>query len=342
MDFRMADFHGAPFQKADPTVDPEAARLKALSQGLETRLREAFLKFVRDCQDTEVLSVVADRLARGDVEGALALIDIHIRALATTVPLLFQDAAIAEASALASQIRIGTAISFDPGNPIAATLMRRSQLEFLQAMTDSQRDATRAALAEGLERGLGYQEAARLFRDSIGLSAVDVAAVSNYERLLRTGSAAALDRQMRDMRFDPTVERSIEEREPLSEDQIGRMVDAYRRRALAFRAVVISRTESGRIMSEAQEVAMDQVIQQGGMTDEDVEQTWLSVDDDRTRDTHAAMQGQVRPKGVPFDSPSGARLRYPCDPQAPAAEVCNCRCKRLFRIKLRGAGRLAA
>lgn len=58
---------------------------------------------------------------------------------------------------------------------------------------------------------------------------------------------------------------------------------------------------------------------------------WVSVQDDRTRDGHAAMDGVVIPSidkfDVPgFDSVEGALMAYAGDPTAPAGQVCNCRC----------------
>ena len=58
---------------------------------------------------------------------------------------------------------------------------------------------------------------------------------------------------------------------------------------------------------------------------------WVSVQDDRTRDGHAVMDGVVIPSidkfDVPgFDSVEGAAMAYAGDPTAPAGQVCNCRC----------------
>ncbi|WP_052372767.1 hypothetical protein [Nocardia otitidiscaviarum] len=48
--------------------------------------------------------------------------------------------------------------------------------------------------------------------------------------------------------------------------------------------------------------------------------------DNRTRATHFAADGQRQPLDGEFTMASGATLRWPGDPTAPAAEVCNCRC----------------
>jgi len=52
---------------------------------------------------------------------------------------------------------------------------------------------------------------------------------------------------------------------------------------------------------------------------------WVAVIDTRTRDTHAAIDGQQREKGQLFSN----GLKYPGDPSGPASEVIGCRCAML-------------
>jgi len=324
---------GRAFTKA---VDAgESARLESLISELERDVRDAFLQFLRDTTSEDMVSAVADRLERGDVQGALDLINVHIEAMGGTFPRIFIDAATAETSALIGQVRplqptVG--VTFDPSYPAAADLMRANKLEFVTRFTDTQAAATRAALAEALDTGAGIQDTARAFRESIGLTEDQVRAVNSYERLLRANSRLALDRVLRDRRFDPTVERAVQTGEPLSEDQINLMVDRYRARALASRAETLARTETIKTMSQAQDAAMEQTMAAAKIEPGRVEQTWNTIIDGRERFTHEILDGQVRPFGVPFQSVSGALLRYPGDPSAPAAEIINCRCHRTFRI----------
>ena len=58
---------------------------------------------------------------------------------------------------------------------------------------------------------------------------------------------------------------------------------------------------------------------------------WISVQDDRTRDSHLIMDGTVIPITDKFEVPAmdnvdGAYMEYAGDPSAPAGQVCNCRC----------------
>ena len=177
-------------------------------------------------------------------KGLWILIDTHIRAMGTVIPRIFQAAATAEVASLAGQVHATVGLSFDPGSPRAAALMRANQMEFVTAMSESQRAATREAMAMALEQGLGARATTRAFRDSIGLADTQVRAVANYRALLEANSARALDRALRDKRFDPTVEGAIETGEPLRPDQIDRMVERYEARMRDFRAETIARTET--------------------------------------------------------------------------------------------------
>lgn len=318
----------------------------ALLDRLEAGLRGQFGLFVRDMKSDAVLKVVEDLLAQGDIESALGLLDAHIKRLAAAIPDAFTTAATEETAALAPQVAAiipEVAVSFDPTNPVAADLMAQSKLEFIREFTDEQRQVVRQAIGDAFARGGGFKDAAGAFRDSIGLTQRQLAAVNNYRDLLERGSAEALNRQLRDRRFDPTVERSVRGGKPPTPAQIDNMVERYRQRALASRAETIARTEGVRIASEARREAFRQTMEDAGITDDMVERTWRAVGDTRTRDTHRALSGtKVVGMDATYRSPSGATLRYPGDPQAPAAEVINCRCVETYRIKTRAELDLAA
>ena len=52
---------------------------------------------------------------------------------------------------------------------------------------------------------------------------------------------------------------------------------------------------------------------------------WLAAQDERTRESHAAADGQIVSVDKAFDV-GGSALMYPGDPAGPAEEVINCRC----------------
>lgn len=60
-----------------------------------------------------------------------------------------------------------------------------------------------------------------------------------------------------------------------------------------------------------------------------VKKKWLATNDDRTRDAHADLDGQIREVDEPFESELGD-IMYPGDPSADPANVYNCRCTMVY------------
>lgn len=52
------------------------------------------------------------------------------------------------------------------------------------------------------------------------------------------------------------------------------------------------------------------------------EKQWMATNDDRTRESHAEIDGE----SVPLDEPFSNKLQYPGDPEGDPGEVYNCRC----------------
>ena len=63
-----------------------------------------------------------------------------------------------------------------------------------------------------------------------------------------------------------------------------------------------------------------------------LEKEWLAAIDSRTRDWHAELDGQTRPVDEPFENAIG-KIMFPGDPSADGANVYNCRCTLVSRVK---------
>lgn len=96
----------------------------------------------------------------------------------------------------------------------------------------------------------------------------------------------------------------------------------------AKQAMRVARTERTRVQSQARVQAMEEAAAMGIP----IVYEW-STRMVNSRDTHIAMNGQHRKTGESFNSPSGAVLRYPGDPSAPAKEVINCQCVLIPHLK---------
>ena len=90
-------------------------------------------------------------------------------------------------------------------------------------------------------------------------------------------------------------------------------------------AIRIARTEGHRVQTTATMDTMEKAREKGA----DVLKQWDSTLDSRTRESHVAVDGEIREVDKPFSN----GLDYPGDPNGSAAEVINCRCALLQRAR---------
>jgi hypothetical protein len=96
-------------------------------------------------------------------------------------------------------------------------------------------------------------------------------------------------------------------------------------------ALRIARTETTTATNYATTVAAEQ-------SEFELEKTWISVQDNRTRRPPNSVYDHLDMNGVKVDAnkpffTSGEEIMYPGDPNAKAGNVINCRCKVVFTIK---------
>jgi hypothetical protein len=238
-------------------------------------------------------------------------------------------------------------VSFDLRSEEVERRLREYALDRIRAITQESRDAIRATLIEAAQSGLPIDEQARRIREAIGLSPGQQNWVSSYRAQLEALDPRALDRALRDRRHDSPIRAAIEAGTPLGADDIERYVASYQRRALAYRAMTIARTEALRGANTGMVEGARGML--ADFPDVEVEKVWIATKDRRTRDAHAELDGKrVIGLDMPFqirDPKTGAveQIRWPHDPQASAGMVVNCRCT--FGIRLipkPGAGRFIA
>lgn len=228
--------------------------------------------------------------------------------------------------------KLDVAVDFSSPNTAAMAELQLAALNLIREFSADQRSAVLAALREGIERGANPREVARIFRGSIGLTSAQNVYVDNYRRALERAHADtlsrvnALDRALRDGRFDRTVASAARTGTPLEPAQIDKMVDRYRERFIAHRAEVIGRTQGLGAVHMGEAAVWQTAIDNGDVRAEEILQTWNTAHDERVRGTHRPMDRQVKPWGAPFLTGGFAFLRFPGDPMGPPREVINCRC----------------
>lgn len=312
-------------------------RIDELLSEQEKAVRDAFRAFLSSMNSDTVTAAIQAQLERGDVAGALSIIESYIARLGNVIPAIAATVGAFTAAELATIVAesvpdVVMAISFDPSFPRAAEIVQLHRGEFITYFTEQQRQATTQAIARSFREGTHAISTARAFRDSIGLTPAQEQWVANYRTALTSRNRNALQRDLRDRRFDGRVQAAIDRNRPLTDKQIDTMVERYRKNALQMRAETIARTEGGRATSEARDESLAQMIDQTGIDPGRIEEMWNATRDKNTRDWHASMNGQKRAIGVPFVDGLGNLLRYPHDPKAPVNTTANCRCTKTFSI----------
>jgi Phage Mu protein F like protein len=289
-----------------------AETLLAQSSGAVSR---AFRGYVANATSPAFMRYIRPLLARGDVAGVLRLIDLHTAAFANGMAAVFVGVANAETVQLAPKlVRKATptvALSFNVADPRAVRLMEANRLRHVQGLSRMQQQRVRAALVRSVQESLGTTATSRLLRAAIGLSEGQQREVERYRQLI---TPTELGRKL-----DPEAEH-------LTPQQVSRMVAGKVEQSITSRAERIGRTESLVITSQARDEALRQSLEATGQRAELSGKEWASTRDSRTRDSHAARDGQRRRLNEAFDG----GIMKPGD--GGPEEAVNCRCTLLYEF----------
>jgi hypothetical protein len=321
---------------ADEFVEDPAERLNRLVDQQDARIANIFRTAIAALKDEVDLDALATELEQGRLNAAIERLQHAADALGAASNVAFVTSGQSSADFL-SNAGVGR-IVFDQVNLYAVAAMQATRLELIREFTAEQLRATSMALVSGVEAGTNPISAARNFRDSIGLTAVQWGYVDSYRTALeRVGvdeqaAQNALGRALRDGRGDQTVMAAARAGRPIPPAKIDWLVSRYAQRFVKHRSQVIGRTEAMRAVNQGNEEAYRQAIADGTLQAEQLRREWRTRLDGRERRTHEFLNGQVRGWGEPWVTENGV-LRYPGDPEAPAKETIQCRCALLTRIR---------
>ncbi len=317
----------------------------------EPKLQRAFLESIHNLRNIAHIDQIVRMLEAGDVSGALSAVGIDaasFRPFDKSITAAFEaggEATAASVPITRAADGLRTVFQFSIRNPEAEQWLKTYSGNLIREIVDDQKTAVRNFLSAGLSEGnnprttaldlVGRISAQTGNREGgvIGLNSTQEGWVRNYAAELASDNPkAALERSLRDARFDRAVLKAQASGEPIPAELQKKMVTAYRNRALRNRAETIARKETITSLHTAQQQAMQQAIASGAVDRAAVQYVWRTAHDKRVRDSHKTMNGQVRRDGQPFVTGGGAHLLYPGDPSGPANEVLNCRCVRIVSV----------
>lgn len=312
---------------------------------------ESFKKAIGEIKDDYNMDSALKAIASDDIEAlveAIQLEDAAFDVFADEVDMSFkQGGGLTFKSLLATQPKKGPQFiaRFSVRNPRAEEYARQLSSKAVTRVVDEQKAIIRTIVEDAISKGdnpktivkklVGEVNKTTGKREGgvIGLSEPFAKYVMSAERELQEGKFSNyLTRKRRDRRFDKWVKESEKTGKPLTGTQIQKMINQYSNRLLALRAQTIGRTEAMAALGAAQYEVILQLIDTGKVTKDQVTKIWDATGDKRTRLTHAVADGQEVGIEEFFTMASGAKLRYPGDPVAPAGEIINCRC--ILKLKV--------
>ena len=344
--------------------DRDTGRIEALAGTLEATLAKAILEAFQAQKDSLSISALIAALESGDVGKVLRLLDLPA-ALAgfDKVPPVVQGGVYAAGTATAATIlpRItSTTFVFNQLNPRLLTWLQTYNLGLIKQINDTTKEGVRQYLLAGMAEGRNPKDVARQVKGIVGLTERQAQAVKNYRKQLETfhlrrsadtwGLGRQIDRvngtqvlrpdadgtpldgidqrRLRDFRYDGQLKRAMSTGKPLTAAQIDKMVGAYERKYLAYRARTIARTETIRTLNVGVQDAWQQAIDKGTVSEDLVRKRWLVARDERLCAVCGPIPKMNPPRGVKhaeaFKTPNGPTMLPPIHP--------NCRCSVNYRV----------
>jgi hypothetical protein len=326
-------------------------QLSDLIDKLSPDMEKAFREAVDDIKSEIVLREVVEKLDRRDVEGAIQALHIDPAAFRPLTEALRQ--AYNSGGLLTSQNMprlfdpAGGRVVFrwDVSNQGAEANIRTLSSTLITNISEGTIAAARETIVSGYSQGagpntialdlVGRKSAVTGKREGgvLGLNGPQAELIERTRINLASGDPALmrkyLDLKTRDKRLDGAVKRAIASGKPLDKETLNKVLMRLRDRNLRLRGETVARTETLTAVLSAKHEAFLQALSKSNRDANLVTRKWRSAGDGRVRHTHMVLNAQeVRGMDLPFQSPSGALLRYPGDTSlgAGAGEVINCRC----------------
>lgn len=332
-------------------------------EALEPGMQKAYLDSVRATVDAATVAEVERLLAADDENGLVELLSLGaLSLLIESVRSAFIAGArfemIAIALPRADREQIGRK-EFDVNRAEASSWLAQQVTDTRNTATDNVREAIRSVMGSRRVIG-GIQPAGQVVRTDrqaaldligrvspqtglrtggvIGLPSNFAQYVANARTQLLSGDPAQLKqylaRTRRDRRFDGIVGRAMAAGKPVASKDVDKIAGRYSERLLKTHTEMLARTLAHESLNAGRDRAWEQLVEQG-IDRERVEKEWRDRNDEKVRNSHRYMRGRRVGLGQPFQTSSGALLRFPGDSSLGAGwdELSNCRCICIYHLK---------
>lgn len=332
------------------------AELETQAAGLSPDLRKAFLATIQRAKNVAPIGRIEEALRYGRVDDAIVLImGMPSQNLAFWGELVHAtrralvEVAHKEIKAAGKLLgpKANVFVGFDIANPRTIRAINAADLSLVRDTDALTREGIRTYITAQLVAGKNPRTVVpelvgRVMSDGtrkggiLGLTDRQTQAVANYRSSLENLSKDALNRALRDKRFDSTIARAIEDDEELSPEKIDQLVGRYQDNFLAHRAETIARTESAKAQRDGIKASWDQAVDSGVVSSSALTKRWVTSKDERVRPAisstgrvalgfgieynHRQMEGQIVGYDELFTAPDTGEQAW-----GPPVGV-NCRC----------------
>lgn len=317
-------------------AERNARRLEQWADQMSPALAREFRRMVQSLAPDEVADIVR-RLERGDIDSVVTeiLARSEAQAASTAVRARYAqgllNATRDAVRLLAVDLRV--VMTAPVMSPELVAAVRRWEDGAFARVREDIRAGLRETIAIELQRGIGPRQVAVTLKGPLspaGLTAYDARIVASFRQALTEGRFGDVlgskrngvysgGRRLRDLRSDRTLAALQRKGGQLTPEQIDRMVAAYQRKLVAFRAETFARTAALDAANEANEISWIEGIRQGRIPENEVRRYWVVSDDERLCKVCAPIP-EMNPQGVgmfePFRTPQGPAMRptlHPAD-----------------------------
>lgn len=314
------------------TPEQHAAKIREL----EAPMAAAYLAEVRAVESAATVAEVERLIAEDDRDGLAVLLSLGSLTLFTE---LFRTAFIQGAqNELAGRWR------FDSNTWAVINLLMGEYRSISDTSAMDLRKTIDVVLANGNTTRnkaldlLGVKGAtARRTGGMVGLPVQMSEWVESARQQLLSGDRAAmrayLTRKLRDTAYD----RFVIPGSKLTIEQANTISRAYSARLLQSYAKQLAQTYAQQAYNAGRNHAIQQLLDNGTITLDQIQKKWRTMRDERVRHSHATMNNQRAGFTEPFVSGIGGLLMYPGDTSLGAsdADIYNCRCSLEYTISRR-------
>lgn len=231
---------------------------------------------------------------------------------------------------------------------LAEEWLRTKPASLLHNLKAQWRGTVQDALAVGIERGtsplrVSLELSGRVNPEtglreggSIELDDSEKETLRRFERCLTQLDLAYFEYDLRDKRYDQSMNRAIQEDIPLIEERNRLIVSRLEAKLLKSKADIIARTEMLAAISRSEWLSTKAAIEKSDLPELAVARIWESCGAEDVRPSHKSLDGQriVGFRQCFVSSITGAKLMYPGDRSLGALEeeVRGCRCRIRYDI----------